>query len=206
MLKAKIILRLAACSITLSTFAPSIAFGQSGEKCSLDQISNALNQLDCEVNGAYVSPDSVAKGLSDECDRTQNSFECHTCFMVGGHRLAESFYPLVRLKILPPTAPAELLGAIQQAEESTCSSKPDPIAPPQWGDDPDDGDDDPPSDSPDEPDQNLGRPPQQAPSNLKGKHGAGRGLSNRRGKASKGAHARSAKTNNKRKAHTKKAR
>jgi hypothetical protein len=132
----KILIWAAICAPLVAT----VAQAQEGERCSLQQISEALNQLPCEVDGAFVSPESLVANISTLCNYTLTAEECHKCFTKSGFKSLPALGTLVKLKMLPPTTYPDFLGRLIEAEAVTCSAKM-PEAP-EWDDDdgqPDDG-------------------------------------------------------------------
>lgn len=126
----------AICTPLVST----IAQAQEGERCSLQQISDALNQLPCEVDGAFVSPESLVANISTLCNYTLTAEECHKCFAKSGHKSVPALRTLVKLRMLPPTAFPDFFGRLVESEIATCSTKMPEV--PDWDDDdgaPDDG-------------------------------------------------------------------
>lgn len=111
----------------------TVAQAQDAQKCSLDQISEALNQLPCEVDGAFVSPESLVVNITTLCNYTITADECHNCFAKGGHKTLPAFKTLVKLRMLPPTSFPEFLARLIEAETITCAAK--PAEAPSWDDD-----------------------------------------------------------------------
>jgi hypothetical protein len=130
-------------AVISSPLVATIAQAQEAEKCSLQQISDALNQLPCEVDGAFVSPESLVTNISALCDYTVTADECHICFAKGGHKTLPAFKTLVKLRMLPPTSFPEFMAKLIEAEAITCAAKPAQI--PSWDDD---NGDTPPEDAP----------------------------------------------------------
>jgi hypothetical protein len=124
----KILIWSAICAPLVAT----IAQAQEGERCTLQQISDALNELPCEVDGAFVSAESIVANISTLCDYTLTAEECHNCFEKSGRKALPAFKTLVRLRMLPPTSFPDFLGRLVEAEAVTCAEKmPEG---PDWGD------------------------------------------------------------------------
>jgi hypothetical protein len=122
-MKASTILKIGFCICTLLAIHPSSASGQVQERCSLEQISNALNQLECEVDGAFISTESLTQSVAGVCEYTPTAETCHLCFERAQRKLGSAIRSLVFLKVLPISAPIELIEALRAVEDSTCSPK-----------------------------------------------------------------------------------
>lgn len=120
-------------TVLFTPLMATIAQAQAAEKCSLQQISDALNQLPCEVDGTFVSPESLVTSISTFCDYTLTAEECHNCFAKGGRKTLPAFKTLIKLRMLPPTSFPEFMARLIEAEAITCAAK--PAQTPSWDDD-----------------------------------------------------------------------
>jgi hypothetical protein len=111
---------------TSLAFFPNPALGQDASQCSLEQISEALNQLDCAVSGAFVSPESLVKTITTACEPTADEETCHACFRKSGGKLGPALKALSKVKVFPKAALSQFRVALVTAEEATCSAKGQP--------------------------------------------------------------------------------
>jgi len=106
-----------------SLFVTSLFFNASlatAQQCSLDEISTALNELPCEATGAYISTESLVKGVIGLCGPSPTEESCLECFKRSRDKLKLSVKTLVKLKLLPPPSLLELKPALREAEDATC--------------------------------------------------------------------------------------
>jgi len=101
------------------------ALGQDAPQCTLDQISEALNNLDCTVNGAFISAASLVQTITTACEPTPDAETCHACFRKLGGKTGPALKALAKVKILPKKTASEFRIALVTAEETTCSAKED---------------------------------------------------------------------------------
>ena len=125
-------------SLLCGTLVALIAFisdarGQAIDVCSPSDISNALNQLQCRIDGGVVSASAISDTVSTVCDATFTPESCHNCFRRIGFKAALTLKTLVKLKTLPRSAVYDLKVALADAEDEVCSAKEDPF----WNDSPD---------------------------------------------------------------------
>lgn len=144
---------------TSLAFFPNPALGQDAPQCTLEQISEALNQLDCAVSGAFVSPASLVKTITTACEPTAGEETCHACFRKSGGKVGPALKALAKVKVFPKSALSEFRIALVTAEETTCAAKGQP----------DDSNEDSPEDS-----YQPGQPTAQQPDDSPGR-GRGRG-------------------------------
>lgn len=111
--------------LSLAAF-PNPALAQEAPQCTLEQISEALNQLDCAVSGAFVSPASLVKTITTACEPTADEEACHSCFRKSGGKVGPALKALAKVKVFPKTALSEFRIALVTAEETTCASKEQP--------------------------------------------------------------------------------
>ena len=116
-------LRSTACVITAMTSFTRPALGQQAPQCTLDQISQALNSLECTVAGAFISADSLVKTISDTCATAADADLCHTCFRKTGGKVGPAVKALVKVKVLAKSQASAFRIALVTAEEAICSAK-----------------------------------------------------------------------------------
>ena len=102
---------------------PQPALGQSDQQCSLKTVTEALNNLGCVVNGAFVSADSVVASITETCAPTADAETCHACFRRAGGKVGPVFKALAKVKILPKATLSQFRIALVTAEEATCEPK-----------------------------------------------------------------------------------
>lgn len=102
------------------------ALAQNAPQCSLEQISEALNQLDCAVSGAFVSPASLVNTITTACEPTEDEESCHACFRKSGGKVGPALKALAKVKVFPKSALSEFRIALVTAEETTCAAKGQP--------------------------------------------------------------------------------
>ena len=122
-MKLRTFMRSTACVITAMTVFMRSALGQEAPQCSLDQISQALNSLECSVAGTFISADSLAKNISDVCTLTTDADLCHVCFRKNGGNLGPALKTLVKLKLLEKSQASAFRVAWTTAEKTICSAK-----------------------------------------------------------------------------------
>ena len=105
---------------------PNPAFAQEAPQCTLEQISEALNQLDCVVSGAFVSTASLVKTITTACEPTADEETCHACFKKSGGKVGPALKALAKVKVFPKSALSEFRIALVTAEETTCAAKEQP--------------------------------------------------------------------------------
>ena len=111
--------------LSLTAF-PHLALGQDAPQCTIDQISEALNQLNCTVSGAFVSSTSLVKTITSACEPTADEETCHACFRKSGGKVGPALKALAKAKILPKSSLSEFRIALVTAEETTCAAKAQP--------------------------------------------------------------------------------
>ncbi len=120
-------LLITALSATTSlAFFPNPALGQDAPQCTLEQISEALNQLDCAVSGAFISPASLVKTITTSCEPTADEETCHACFRKSGAKIGPALKALTKAKVFPKSAISEFRIALVTADETTCAAKGQP--------------------------------------------------------------------------------
>ncbi len=97
------------------------AVGQTDQQCSLKTVTEALNNLGCIVNGAFVSPDSVVASITETCAATANTETCHACFRKAGGKAGPAFKALAKVKVLPKATLSQFRTALLAAKEATCA-------------------------------------------------------------------------------------
>lgn len=105
---------------------PTAALAQDAPQCTLEQISEALNQLDCAVSGAFVSPASLVKTITTACEQTAQEETCHACFRRSGGKIGPALKALAKVKVFPKSSLSEFRVALVTAEETTCAAKEQP--------------------------------------------------------------------------------
>jgi hypothetical protein len=108
---------------TSLAFFPNAALGQSAPQCTLEQISEALNQLDCTVAGAFISPESLVRTITTACEPTADEEDCHACFRKSGGKLGPALKALAKAKVFPKSSLSQFRIALVTAEETTCAAK-----------------------------------------------------------------------------------
>ncbi len=94
----------------------------AAQQCSLDEVSNALNNLPCEVNGGFVSLESLVRGVTELCQSAPTEESCSECFRRSRDKVKISVKTLIKLKLLNPSTFIELKPALRDAEDATCSA------------------------------------------------------------------------------------
>jgi len=116
-----LITTLSTCAALLAPASPVLA--QDAPQCTLEGITNALNQLECTVSGTFVSPASLVQAITTTCQQAADQVTCRACFRKSGGKAGPALKSLVKLKLLPKSALGEFRIAIVTAEEATCSAK-----------------------------------------------------------------------------------
>ena len=98
----------------------SITEARSQETCSLDDVSNALNQLPCVADGVYLSPDSAANAVADICFDADSEEGCHQCFNRGRRKLLLGFKAIAKIGMIDRKSISDLRNALDNAEDNTC--------------------------------------------------------------------------------------
>lgn len=114
-------------SLALFACSPLTARAQSGEQCSLDQISAALNSLPCEAVGAFVSTESIVEGVVNLCEYAPSEESCHRCFRRAREKVVPSMKTLVKLRVLSPSILRDLRDELLWAEDESCSTSDDVV-------------------------------------------------------------------------------
>lgn len=122
-MKLRAFLRSTACVITAMTIFTRPALGQQAPQCTLDQISQALNSLECTVTGAFISAESLVKTISDTCTTAADADLCHACFRKNGGKLGPAVKALVKSKVLAKSEASAFRISLVTAEETICSAK-----------------------------------------------------------------------------------
>jgi hypothetical protein len=90
------------------------------QQCSLEQVSAALNNLPCEASGAFVSIESLVKGVTELCEYAPTEESCSECFRRSRGKVKLSVKTLVKLKLLDPSTLGALKPALEDAEDASC--------------------------------------------------------------------------------------
>ena len=98
----------------------SITEARSQETCSLDDVSNALNQLPCVADGVYLSPDSAANAVANICFDADSEEGCHQCFNRGRRKLLLGFKAIAKIGMIGRKSISDLRNALDKAEDNTC--------------------------------------------------------------------------------------
>ena len=98
----------------------SITEAKAQETCSLDDVSNALNQLPCVADGVYLSPDSAANAVADICFDADSEEGCHQCFNRGRRKLLLGFKAIAKIGMIDRKSISDLRNALDNAEDNTC--------------------------------------------------------------------------------------
>lgn len=123
-MKLRNFMRSTACVITAMTVAfPHPALAQEVPQCTLDQISQALNSLECTVAGSFISAQSLVKAISDTCSTASDADLCHACFRKNGGKVGPAVKALVKVKVLAKSQASAFRIALVTAEETICSAK-----------------------------------------------------------------------------------
>lgn len=98
----------------------SITEATAQETCSLDDVSDALNQLPCVADGVYLSPDSAANAVADICFDADSEEGCHQCFNRGRRKLLLGFKAIAKIGMIGRKSISDLRNALDNAEDNTC--------------------------------------------------------------------------------------
>lgn len=90
------------------------------ETCSLDDVSDALNQLPCFADGVYLSPDSAANAVANICYDADSEEGCRQCFNRGRRKLLLGFKAIAKIGMIGRKSISDLRNALDNAEDNTC--------------------------------------------------------------------------------------
>lgn len=91
------------------------------EICSAAAVSDALDQLSCEADGAYVSPETAAEAISDRCIDAETERACRRCFRRSQGKLKSAFRALARIDLLDRSIIPRLREQLAVTAEDVCS-------------------------------------------------------------------------------------
>jgi len=100
--------------------APS-AFAQDDPFCSASEVSDALDQLACVADGAYLSPESGADAAADRCGDAPTEGACRSCFRKVRAKLQVALRQLIRLDMVERAIMPRLKASLAQSADDICS-------------------------------------------------------------------------------------
>jgi hypothetical protein len=89
----------------------------------LEEISGALNSLECVVEGAFISAESLVTTIKSRCEYTFDAETCRACFRKRAGRIGPALKSLVKTRILPKSTLSQFRIGLVTAEEETCAPK-----------------------------------------------------------------------------------
>jgi hypothetical protein len=102
-----------------SSLHPTVATAQSF--CSAEDVQLALEELDCEPDGSYISAQAAADLVAERCADKPTEQACRACFRRTSARIMTAFKALTRSGLLDRKTAGELRNALADARDEVCS-------------------------------------------------------------------------------------
>lgn len=88
--------------------------------CSVDEVSQAINQLDCYADGVYFAPESLATAVADLCYDEYSDYACEACFARARRKLFPVMKTLAKLDLISRGSLGDFRQALDEAEAEVC--------------------------------------------------------------------------------------
>lgn len=93
---------------------------EAQDACTVQEVDDALNQLSCFADGAYLSPQGIADSVSEICYDEYSEDACRACFRSARRKLYPSLKGLGRIGLISRQFAYDLKDALDYAEDDTC--------------------------------------------------------------------------------------